>query len=157
MADIDVRHRHTAVQRAAAATGAVFLVVGVMGFIPGITTNYGALSWAGHDSGALLLGLFQVSVLHNAVHLLFGIAGLAFARSVTSARAFLIAGGALYALLWLYGLVIDQSSADNVVPVNSADNWLHFVLAVGMITMGLALSRHEGRTGIGPSIQRQTR
>ncbi|HLN75388.1 MAG TPA: DUF4383 domain-containing protein, partial [Nocardioidaceae bacterium] len=49
----------TDVQKAAAAVGAVFLVVGILGFIPGITTNYGAMTFAGHESGAHLLGIFQ--------------------------------------------------------------------------------------------------
>lgn len=53
---------------------------GVLGFIPGITTNYSQLTFAGHDSAALLLGIFQVSILHNIVHLLFGVAGIFMAR-----------------------------------------------------------------------------
>ncbi len=64
-------------QKVAAAVGAVFLLVGILGFIPGITTNYGAMEFAGHQSDAMLLGIFQVSMLHNIVHLLFGVAGLA--------------------------------------------------------------------------------
>ncbi len=74
------------VQLAALVVGAVFLLVGVLGFIPGITTHYATLTFAGHDSGAQLVGLFNVSVLHNIVHLLFGVAGLALARTATSAR-----------------------------------------------------------------------
>jgi hypothetical protein len=54
--------------------GVVFLLVGVLGFIPVITTNYGAMTFAGHESGAMLLGVCRVSVLHNIVHLLFGVA-----------------------------------------------------------------------------------
>jgi hypothetical protein len=73
------RGARTNVQKAAAIVGVVFLLVGVLGFIPGITTNFGDLSFAGHESDARLLGLFQVSILHNIVHLLFGIAGLALA------------------------------------------------------------------------------
>ena len=57
--------------------GVVFLLVGILGFIPGITTHYGDMSFAGDDSGAKLIGIFQVSILHNLVHMLFGIAGLA--------------------------------------------------------------------------------
>jgi hypothetical protein len=60
-----------AVQTAALVVGAAFLLVGVLGFVPGITSNFSELSFAGHHSGALLLGVFQVSVLHNVVHLLF--------------------------------------------------------------------------------------
>ncbi len=129
------------VQKAAMAVGAVFLLVGILGFIPGITTNYDMLEVAGHHSGARLLGIFEVSVLHNVVHLLFGVAGLLMARTVNAARAYLIGGGVIYAVLWLYGVVIDRDSQANFVPVNTADNWLHFVLAVGMIGLGVLLTR----------------
>jgi Domain of unknown function (DUF4383) len=126
---------------AAAVVGAVFLVVGVLGFVPGITSNYSDMSFAGHTSQAKLLGVFQVSVLHNVVHLLFGVAGLALSRSRDGARSFLVGGGAVYLVLWLYGLVVGQDSSANFVPVNSPDDWLHFVLGLGMIGLGVALAR----------------
>ncbi len=131
----------TPVQIAAAVFGVVFLLVGILGFIPGVTTNYDQLAAAGHGSGALLLGVFAVSVLHNIVHLLFGVAGLAMARTPTGARNFLIWGGVIYLVLWLYGLLIDHGSQANFVPVNTADNWLHLGLAVAMIGLGVALTR----------------
>ena len=124
---------------AAAVVGVVFLLVGILGFVPGITTDYDMLSWAGHHSGAKLLGVFAVSALHNVVHLLFGVAGLALSRTAATARAYLIGGGVIYAVLWLYGLIVDETSAANFVPLNTADNWLHLVLAVGMIALGLLL------------------
>jgi len=128
----------TLAQPITSAVGAVFLLVGLLGFVPGITT--GDMTIAGHESHAMLLGVFSVSVLHNAVHLLFGIAGLAMARTPGGARTFLIGGGVIYIVLWLYGLFIDQSSAINFVPVNTADNWLHLLLGVGMIALGLITS-----------------
>jgi hypothetical protein len=121
--------------------GAVFLLVGVLGFIPGITTNYGAMNFAGHESGAMLLGVFQVSVLHNIVHLLFGAAGIAMARTDRMARLFLLGGGAVYLVLWIYGLIIDWNTAANFVPLNSADNWLHLILGLAMVGLGLWLGR----------------
>ena len=133
----------TNLQKAATAVAAVFLLVGVLGFIPGITTEYGDMTFAGHDSGAQLLGVFGVSILHNVVHLLFGVAGLVLARSWTGARAFLVGGGAVYLVLWLYGLLIDQDSSANFVPVDDADNWLHLALGLGMVALGLLLSRPE--------------
>ncbi|MHA7145152.1 DUF4383 domain-containing protein [Arthrobacter sp. TmT3-37] len=136
----------TNVQKAALAVGAVFLLVGLLGFIPGITSQYDQLSFAGHESGALLLGLFQVSVLHNIVHLLFGVAGIAMARTISGARSYLLYGGIIYLVLWIYGLVIDQNSAGNFVPLNGADNWLHFFLGVGMIALALLLTRNTKRT-----------
>jgi hypothetical protein len=131
----------TLAQKAAAAVGAVFVLVGILGFIPGITTHYGDMSFAGHHSMAKLLGIFMVSVLHNIVHLLFGIAGLAMARTFSSARMYLLAGGAIYLVLWIYGLVIDQASSANFVPVNTADNWLHLILGLGMIALGYVVGR----------------
>ncbi|HEY0637072.1 MAG TPA: DUF4383 domain-containing protein [Pseudonocardiaceae bacterium] len=134
------------IRRAAQVVAAVFLLVGVLGFIPGVTTNYDTMTFAGHESGALLLGLFEVSVLHNIVHLLFGAAGLAMARSAAGARAYLIGGGAVYLVLWLYGLIVDQDSDANFVPFNTADNWLHLVLGLGMIALGLVLGRPRTTT-----------
>ncbi|WP_010595301.1 DUF4383 domain-containing protein [Rhodococcus sp. P14] len=131
----------TPVQTAALAVGVVFLLVGILGFIPGITTNYDTMTFAGHESEALLLGIFEVSILHNIVHLLFGVAGVAMARTVGAARSYLIGGGIIYLVLWLYGLIIDKDSSANFVPVNSADDWLHFVLGVGMIALGYLLPR----------------
>lgn len=144
----DPARTRTTIQRAAQIVGAVFLLVGVLGFIPGITSNYETLSFAGHTSDALLLGIFQVSILHNIVHLLFGVAGILMARTAGQARNYLVGGGAIYLVLWIYGLFIDQESAANFVPVNNADNWLHLVLGVGMLALGLALSRRKvaGRT-----------
>lgn len=129
------------VQAASALVGAVFLVVGVLGFIPGITTPYDGMEAAGHESRAELLGIFQVSILHNVVHLLFGVAGIALARTASSGRAFLIGGGAIYLVLWLYGLLIDKSSQANFVPLNTADDWLHFVLGAAMVALGVILGR----------------
>ncbi|MEV3988698.1 DUF4383 domain-containing protein [Streptomyces sp. NPDC049837] len=129
----------TPVQQAALLVGAVFLLVGVLGFIPGITTDYGAMEFAEHDSEAKLFGVFQVSILHNLVHLLFGLAGLSMARAASTARTFLLVGGLIYLALWLYGLFIDHDSAANFVPVNTADNWLHLALGAGMVALGLLL------------------
>ncbi|QGG96404.1 DUF4383 domain-containing protein [Actinomarinicola tropica] len=130
----------TAVQTATAVVGAVFLLVGVLGFIPGITTDYDTMELAGHESEAMLLGIFQVSVLHNVVHLAFGVAGLAMSRSISGSRAFLIGGGVIYLLLFVYGLAIDHDSDANFVPLNTADDWLHLGLGVGMVALGVALT-----------------
>ncbi len=138
----------TPLQLAALAVGAVFLLVGILGFIPGITTNYGDMTFVGHDSEAKLLGLFQVNVLHNIVHLLFGVAGLVLARAWESSRLFLIGGGAVYLVLWLYGLVIDLNSTANFVSLNTADNWLHLFLGIGMVGLGLALGRTQARSRV---------
>jgi len=138
----DTRGR-TAVQKAALGVGVVFLLVGVLGFIPGITTNYDTMSFASHHSEAKLLGIFQVSILHNIVHLLFGVAGIALARTISGARNYLVVGGIIYLVLFLYGLLVGQESALNFVPVNLADDILHLVLGLGMVGLGVALTRRR--------------
>src|SRR5687768_11388886 len=143
------RSDRTAVQKAALAVGIVFLAVGVLGFIPGITTNYSALAIYSHHSEAKLLGIFQVSILHNIVHLLFGVAGLAMAKRRDTAKTYLIGGGAIYLVLWIYGLLVGHESSANFVPVNNADDWLHFVLGVAMIALGVILSKKDDHTHAG--------
>jgi Domain of unknown function (DUF4383) len=120
------------VQQLAAFAAVVFLVIGILGFVPGITTHYGDMSFAGHDSGAKLLGVLQVSILLNVVHLLFGVVGLVLATTADGARNFLVVGGVVYLALWVLGIV---GGAD-WIPTNTADNWLHFLLGVGMIGLG---------------------
>ncbi len=129
---------------AARVVGIVFLAVGVLGFVPGITSGYDSLGFAGHESTAMLLGIFQVSILHNVVHLLFGVAGLAMSRTDSGARTYLVGGGAIYLVLFVYGLLINHASPANFVPVNWADNWLHLLLGLGMIGLGVLLSRRRG-------------
>ena len=128
----------TPVQNVARLVGVVFLLVGVAGFIPGITTNlYDGLEFAGDDGTAKVLGLFEVSVLHNLVHGLFGLAGLALAKTASGARTYLIGGGAIYVLL----AVIQAIGAGDWVPLVGADIWLHLALGVGMIGLGYGLTR----------------
>lgn len=115
-------------------------------FVPGITSDYDMLEFAGHESGAKLLGLFQVSILHNIVHFLYGVAGVALSRTFNNARLYLIGGGVIYLVLWLYGLVVDMDSSANFVPLNHADNWLHLGLGLGMIGLGVALGRRVDTT-----------
>ena|ERR671910_910876 len=149
MREAAIRGR-TPVQTAAMAVGGVFLVIGILGFIPGITADYDTMTFASDDSDAELLGIFQVNALHNIVHLLFGVVGIAASRAFDTSRLFLIGGGVIYAVLWIYGLIIDLDSGVNFVALNTPDNWLHFALAVGMIGLGVVLGR-------GPGVERGTR
>ena len=131
-------------QTLATVFGIAFLAAGILGFIPGITTDYGGMSFAGSDSQAELLGLFQVSVLHNVVHVLFGVAGLALARTWEGARGYLFGSGVIYAVLFLYGVFVDSGSDANFVPINGADNMLHLLLAVGLLGSWFASARERG-------------
>lgn len=120
----------------AAAMGLAFLLAGIGGFIPGITTDYDELELAGPDSGAKLLGLFEVSILHNLVHLLFAVGLIAAARYSWS-RLYLLGGGIAYLGVAAYGVLVDHESEANFLPINDADTLLHLGLAVTMIVLGV--------------------
>jgi Domain of unknown function (DUF4383) len=122
--------------------GIAFLGAGVLGFIPGITTNVGDMKFAGSDSPSELLGIFQVSILHNIVHLLFGIAGIALSRTWESARTYLLGAGVIYLVLFVYGLLVGNGDDANFVPINMADDWLHLGLGVALLG-GWYVSRSE--------------
>ena len=130
-------------QLAAAAVGVVFLLVGVLGFVPGVTTNFDSMTFADHESGAMLLGIFQVNALHNIVHILFGVVGLAMATTWVQSKWFLLWGGAVYLALWAYGLVINLDSMANFVALNTADNWLHLGLGIAMVLLGYLVPTAE--------------
>ncbi|MGH3862196.1 DUF4383 domain-containing protein [Actinokineospora sp.] len=115
--------------------GLVFIALGVAGFVPATVTGNETMGFAGHEHPGLLFGLFAVSTLHNLVHLGFGLAGLVMARATASARAFLIGGGVLYLLLGVYGLIVADNSAANLVPTNTADDVLHLTLGATMLTL----------------------
>ncbi|MGH3130910.1 MAG: DUF4383 domain-containing protein [Gaiellaceae bacterium] len=131
----------TLAQKLALLFGVAFLGAGILGFIPGITTNYDDLSFAGTDSGAELLGIFQVSILHNIVHLLFGV-GILMARTHAGALRYLLGAGVIYAVLFVYGLLVGNTSDANFVPINNGDDLLHAVLAAGLLLSYFA-SRRE--------------
>lgn len=146
------RAGRTPVQIAALIVGIVFLLVGIAGFIPGLTQNFSDLQLAGPAGHAMLLGIFHVSILHNVVHLLFGVAGVLLARTSTMARHYLLWGGLIYLALFLYGLVIDYDSAANFVPLSDANNWLHLVLGLGMVALSFLPRRgRSSRDEVGPT------
>jgi hypothetical protein len=135
-----------AVQGAAIIVAGALLIVGLLGFLPGVTTHHDLLQFAGHHSGAKLFGVFAVSILHNLLHMALGVAGLVMARTYALARAYFLIGGLAYLGLFAYGIAIDHGSSANVIPVNSADNWLHFGLGVGMLLLGLTLAGQHDPT-----------
>jgi hypothetical protein len=138
--------RYMAVQGAALLVAGGFILIGVLGFIPGVTTDYGLLEWSGHHSGARLFGVFAISGLHNVLHLASGIAGLALARSYAAARAYFLGGGLVYLTLWLRALFMDRGASTDLLPGNNADNWLYFGLGIGMVLLGLTLAGQRDPT-----------
>lgn len=142
-ADRHVDDHTCPVQHVSLAVGIAFLVAGIAGFIPGVTTEYDTIEFAGHDSMAKLFGLFQVSILHNLLHLLVGVIGVIAARRARWARWYLVVGGLLFLALFVHGRVVDRSGDANVLPVNDADDWLHLGLGIAMVLLGAVLWRHR--------------
>jgi len=116
-------------QKLAFVFGITFVLAGVGGFIPGITTDlYDGLEFAGNDGSSELLGLFKVSILHNIVHALFGVGILAAKRHASSLQ-YLLYSGIAYIALFVIGIV----DAGDWVPINNNDDWLHLGLLLGLL------------------------
>ena len=116
----------------------MFVLAGLAGLVPGLTTRYGDLGFAGRGSQARLLGHFQVSVLHNLVHLAFG-CGVLLARTTSGARAFLTGGGISCLALWFVGV----AGGLDWLPVNPADNLLHLLFGLGLLAASALTSRED--------------
>jgi hypothetical protein len=132
----------TDVQNIGMGVGILVALVGLLGFIPGITTQYGELQFFGPNSHAMLLGVFQVSLLLNIVQLIIGGTGWAMSRSGHGARNSLMSFGALYIVLSVYGLSVGVDSAANFLSLNTLDSWTFMVVGILMIAAGWMFSRH---------------
>ena len=115
--------------RVALIYGIVFLVIGVAGFIPGITAPHTHPEMTAESGLGLLFGLFAVNLLHNIVHVLFGIWGIFAARSLGGARAYFKSVAIIYAILGVMGLIPGLRTTFGLIPLYGHDVWLHFVLA----------------------------
>lgn len=127
--------KYMAVQGAALLVGAALVVLGVLGFIPGITADYDRLAWAEPASGASLFGTVAVSVVHNMVNIVIGGLGFLMARTYAAARAYLLLGGLVYLGLWVYGLSVVHAS-----------DWLHLSLAIVMALLAVTLAGQHDPT-----------
>jgi uncharacterized protein DUF4383 len=120
----------TTLQKLAGVFGVIFIVVALLGFI-----TPGGMAMATAADTGLLLGLFPVNLLHNIVHLLFGIWGFAAARSWGGSKSYFTIAGAIYAVLTCVGFL--SPSGFGLVPLGGNDIWLHAVLAIAMLGIGL--------------------
>jgi hypothetical protein len=115
-------------QRFAQVFGAIYLLVGILGFLPFLLTP-SAMPW-GPFSG-YLLGLFAVNWLHSLAHLAIGVAGLATYRDPATANIYALVIGVVYVLLFLVGLFGGPvGPLDGLLPLNGLDNILHLLTAL---------------------------
>lgn len=119
--------------------GIVFLAIGILGFVPGLLTAPllgGVLAVeAGHG---LLFGLFPVNVLHNIVHLFFGVWGVVVWRTFAASRYYARSVAIIYAVLAVMGLIPLFNTTFGLVPLYGHDIWLHAVIAVVAAYFGYA-------------------
>ena len=130
----------TTVQRVAQIFGIVFILVGLYGFT---ATGMGNME-ADPTRAPQLLGLFPVNVVHNVVHVLFGIWGLAASRTFGGARSYARIAGSLYLVLAVLGLLMPNGFG--LVPLGGNDVWLHLVL--GVVLAGVGFTARELRAPV---------
>lgn len=104
----------------------VFLAVGILGFVPGITSN------------GLLLGIFEVDTLHNLIHLVSGAVFLYAAMKPAKASLVFKVFGVVYALVAVIGLV-QGDTVLGLISTNMADHLLHVVLAIVILYVGFGM------------------
>jgi hypothetical protein len=124
--------------------GIVFLLVGIAGFVPGFV----APPDAGRDLTVAtgfgrLFNLFPVNVLHNLVHVAFGIWGLAAYRTFSASRLYARAVAVIYAVLMVMGLIPVLATTFGLIPLYGHDVWLHALLALVAAYFGWAPVRAE--------------
>ena len=110
--------------------GIVFLAVGAAGFVPGLVQPLHPDHPQVNPEGGLLLGLFAVNALHNAVHVLFGVWGLMASRSLGGAVGYFRSVALIYAVLTVAGLIPGLDTLFGFVPLYQNDVWLHGLLAL---------------------------
>src|SRR5215831_3988660 len=109
--------------------GIVFLLVGILGFVPGITTT-----------GQMLLGIFHVNAMHNIVHLLSGaVALITGLTSMAAARMYFRVFGIIYALVAILGFFIGNGLLLGLISNNMADTWLHVLIAIVALALGFGV------------------
>jgi hypothetical protein len=118
--------------------GLVYILVGILGFVPGVTVP---TDKPGHG---LLLGIFAVNTLHNLVHLVAGAilvwGGLAAAR-VTTVNKFM---AVVFAVLVPVSFIAPIAEG---VAINLPDTVLHLVSALLTGYLGFV----AGPGAIGPA------
>lgn len=120
---------------AAGIFGAVYLLVGILGFVPMLGGSVGLES-------SNLLGLFAVNGVHNVVHIAVGVAGLAaYSQGPRLSTLFAQVVGSVYAVLAVTGLVFGSGNFLGLVPIGGLDVVLHAATAAALLYVGFAVSR----------------
>jgi hypothetical protein len=102
--------------------GAIYVLVGILGFIPGLSTHPADAPHLTVETGhGYLMGLFPINILHNIVHLIIGVAGLLASRSLGGARLYAQALAIVYGLLAILGLIPATNTTFGLIPIHGND------------------------------------
>lgn len=126
-------------RRLATVFGAVYILVGFVGFIATSAAGAGFVS----VTGGHVFGIFEVNILHNIAHLLIG-GALLFAgmSSIRAAKGTNTTIGAVYLLLGFVGMFLLNSPL-NILALNEGDNVLHVASALVLLGIGLGADRNS--------------
>ncbi|MFC4425456.1 DUF4383 domain-containing protein [Deinococcus navajonensis] len=127
----------------ARVAGIIYLLVGLVGFIPGLLSPPTGPDLAVDAFHGRLLGLFPVNLVHNLVHLAIGLWGLSAARSLGASVGFARGLAVLYALLGVMGLIPGLNTMFGLAPIHGNDVWLHFGTALIAAYFGWGVARTD--------------
>lgn len=126
--------------------GIIFVLVGILGFVPGLYTHTADMMHPSVESGhGYLLGIFPINILHNIFHLVIGLWGLLASRSVGGARLYAKALAVIYGLLAIMGLIPATYMTFGLIPIHGNDVWLHALSALIAAYFGF-VDRDAGET-----------
>lgn len=129
----------TQVQMFARIFGTIFIVVGILGFIPGLVQYIPDTTGLMVDTGyGYLLGLFPVNIVHNLVHLGFGVWGVLAARDFAMSILYAQVSAVAYGALALLGLIPATSTLFGLAPIYGVDVLLHAATAAVAAYFGFA-------------------
>ena len=125
--------------------GIIYVVVGIMGFIPGLNQHHADLPAIAVDSFyGRLIGLFPVNILHNVVHLIIGAWGILSSRRIDASRFYGKALAIIYGLLAVLGLIPVANTMFGLVPIFGHDVWLHALSALVAAYFGFIARESDG-------------
>jgi hypothetical protein len=125
--------------------GIIYVVVGILGFVPGLTSHHADMPPISMDSFyGKILGLFPVNILHNIAHLAIGVWGVLASRSISGARFFAKALAVIYGLLAILGLIPATNTMFGLIPIYGHDIWLHALSALIAAYFGFIARESDG-------------
>lgn len=126
--------------------GIIYLLIGVMGLIPGLVQMGPNPGVTVDVLNGNLLGIFPVNIVHTVVHLLIGLWGILAYRSYDASRGFARAAGIIFLVLFVMGLIPGLNTLFGLAPLGGSDVWLHLVTALVALYFGLAAPTAIDRT-----------